>query len=159
MMREIQGVTDEPRTHRRWFHDDEFDLFVWQTESGDVTLFQLCYGVGTNERALVWHRDVGFFHDGTDTRQSASGARRSDVETGKPAAADPVIARFEAAAQALPAKVRRAVGQRVREFLAGRVRVPSRRTRFRREEWQDPAGARPAGETKTRAPAPRPRGR
>jgi len=64
MLREIEGITDEPRTRRRWFHDEYFDLFVWQTDQGEITLFQLCYGVDAAERALVWHRAGGFFHDG-----------------------------------------------------------------------------------------------
>src|SRR6185295_8584955 len=66
MMREIEGVTEEPRMRRRWFHDEYFDLFVWETDAGDVMLFQLCYGTGRNEQALVWHRDAGLFHDGTE---------------------------------------------------------------------------------------------
>src|SRR5262245_65154430 len=103
MMREIEGVTDEPRTRRRWFHDDEFDLFLWQTGDGEVTLFQLCYATGSGERALVWHRDGGFFHDGVADQRPAGGT-------------EPLIARFEAAAAALPSKVRRMVSQRVREY-------------------------------------------
>ena len=136
MMREIQGVADEPRMRRRWFHDEYFDLFVWQTEHGDVALFQLSYGVGTSERALVWHRDGGFFHDGSYS------PRVQPAATGKPGADEAVIARFEAAAQSLPSKVRRAVSQRFREFLAGGLRASSRRKRFRREQWQDPSAAR-----------------
>jgi hypothetical protein len=127
MMREIEGVTEEPRTRRRWFHDEFFDLFVWETETGDVTLFQLCYGTGKHEQALVWHRDAGLFHDGAEVRPDAAGS----------SPADPIITRFEAAAEALPRKVKRAVSQRVREYLTGGVRVPSRRKRFRREKWQE----------------------
>ncbi|HSD52716.1 MAG TPA: hypothetical protein VLC47_01040, partial [Burkholderiales bacterium] len=63
MLREIEGIADEPRTRRRWFHDEYFDLFVWQTDVGEITLFQLCYGIDASERALVWHRVGGFFHD------------------------------------------------------------------------------------------------
>ena len=40
MLKEIHGVADDPPARRRWFHDDYFDLFVWQAE-GQVTLFQL----------------------------------------------------------------------------------------------------------------------
>ena len=36
-MKEILGVADDPPARRRWFHDDYFDLFVWQT-TGEVTL-------------------------------------------------------------------------------------------------------------------------
>ena len=52
MLKEIHGLTDDPPAKRRWFHDDFFDLFVWQAGS-EVTLFQLCYGVDSTERALV----------------------------------------------------------------------------------------------------------
>src|SRR5262245_45563609 len=132
MMREIEGVAEEPRTRRRWFHDEFFDLFVWETETGDVTLFQLCYGSGKNEQALVWHRDAGLFHDGAEPRATSVADARSGGGD------DPIIARFEAAAEALPRKVKRAVSQRVREYLTGGARVPSRRKRFRREKWQEP---------------------
>jgi hypothetical protein len=122
MLREIEGIADEPRTRRRWFHNEYFDLFVWQTEQGDITLFQLCYGVGANERALVWHRIGGFFHDG-------AGAAR-------PPEAEKILARFETAAQPLPQNIREAVIERIREFLASEELAPARRKRFRREDWQ-----------------------
>ena len=121
-MREIEGVGDEPRTRRRWFHDDYFDLFVWQTDSGDISLFQLCYGINSNERALVWHRVGGFFHDG-------EGPARAP-------AAEEVAARFEVAAESLPHDVRQAVSERVREYLRSERPAAARRKRFRREYWQ-----------------------
>ena len=78
MLKEILGVADDPPARRRWFHDDYFDLFVWQAE-GQVTLFQLCYGVDSSDRALVWDKSRGFFHDG-------------------PPAPDEVVTRFDDAA-------------------------------------------------------------
>ena len=81
-MREILGVTQEsPRTQRRWFHDDYFDLFVSQADDGKLHGFQLCYGLDATERALVWDGERGYFHDGTDllaadeiaVRESADG--------------------------------------------------------------------------------------
>jgi hypothetical protein len=65
-------------------------------------------------------------------------ANRSDAAAGKAAADDPIILRFESAALTLPRHVRNAVSQRVREYLKGEARVPSRRKRFRREKWQHP---------------------
>ena len=127
MLREIEGVADEPRTRRRWFHDDYFDLFVWQTDKGDVTLFQLCYGIAPGERALVWHREGGFFHDG--------------AESGELPAAVEAVERFETAAQSLPRKVRHAVGDRIREYLEGRLPAATRRKQFRREDWQKAAAS------------------
>ena len=122
MLREIEGVADEPRTRRRWFHDDYFDLFVWQTEKGDITLFQLCYGDAPAEQALVWHHAGGFFHDG--------------AEPGAPPAPGEIVERFESAAKALPRNVRTAIGGRIREYVEGRLPAATRRKQFRREDWQ-----------------------
>ena len=125
MLREIEGVADEPRTQRRWFHDDYFDLFVWQTENGDITLFQLCYGSAPDEQALVWHRVGGFFHDGAEPDN-----REGDGD---------IAERFEAAAQSVPRKIRQAVAERIREYLEGRLPAPTRRKQFRRKGWQKAA--------------------
>jgi len=122
MLREIEGIADEPRTRRRWFHNEYFDLFVWQTEQGDVTLFQLCYGIDANERALVWHRIGGFFHD--------------VAGPAKPPAAGKIVARFDLAARALPQNIRQAVTERIREYLANELPAAARRKRLRREDWQ-----------------------
>jgi hypothetical protein len=122
MLREIQGIGDEPRTRRRWFHDEYFDLFVWQTDVGEITLFQLCYGIDASERALIWHRVGGFFHDGAGPAT--------------PSAAEKVAARFEVAAQALPQNISQAVTERIREYLASEQPAAARRKRFRRDDWQ-----------------------
>ena len=122
MLREIEGIGEEPRTRRRWFHDEYFDLFVWQTDLGEVTLFQLCYGIDVSERALVWHRVGGFFHDGAGPAT--------------PSAAEKVAARFEVAAQALPQSISQAVTERIREYLASEQPAAARRKRFRRDDWQ-----------------------
>lgn len=116
MFKEILGVADDPPAKRRWFHDEYFDLFVWQSE-GEVTLFQLCYGADATDRALVWDRRRGFFHDG-------------------PPASRDVVARFEDAAAHLPADVRRGVREKVHEFAGRQLSVPARRQRFRRAAWQ-----------------------
>ena len=128
MLREIEGIADEPRARRRWFHDEYFDLFVWQTDEGEITLFQLCYGDASAEQALVWHHAGGFFHDGADP--------------GSPPVAGEVAERFEAVAQSLPGEVRQAIGERIREYLEGR-RLPTatRRKQFRRDDWQKSAAS------------------
>src|SRR5262245_43665174 len=113
MLKEILGGADDPPAQRRWFHDEYFDLFVWQA-AGEVTLFQLCYGGDASERALVWDRARGFFHDGPASRD--------------------VVAQFEDAATALPADLSVAIREKVHEF-AGR-QVVSRRKKFRRASWQ-----------------------
>ena len=115
-MREIFGLADDPPARRRWFHDDYFDLFVWQA-GGEVTLFQLCYGPDSTERAVVWDKSRGFFHDG-------------------PPAAEDLFSRFDEAAAALPEDVRRAVREKMHELAGRRIAVQARRTRFRRAAWQ-----------------------
>jgi len=116
MMREIFGLADDPPARRRWFHDDYFDLFVWEA-SGEVTLFQLCYGVDSSGRALVWDKGRGFFHDG-------------------PPAPEDVVTRFDDAATALPEDIRGEIREKIHEFAGRRLGVTSRRKQFRRAAWQ-----------------------
>ncbi len=116
MLKEILGVADDPPARRRWFHDDDFDLFVWQAE-GELTLFQLCYGADSSERALVWNNSRGFFHDG-------------------PPASRDVVARFDDAATSLPTDLSREIREKIHEFAGRRLAVTARRKRFRRADWQ-----------------------
>ena len=122
-MKEILGVAEQPQTRRRWFHDETFDLFVWQTAAGEIVSFQLCYGAAASEQALVWNRETGFFHDGADP-------------PGAEGASEPLLKRFDAAAAELPEDVAALVRDRVREYLRKTASVPSRRKRVRRADWQ-----------------------
>jgi len=116
VMKEILGVADDPPSRRRWFHDDYFDLFVWET-GGEVTLFQLCYGGDSTERALVWDKERGLFHDG-------------------PPGEAEFVTRFEDAAGALPLDIRREVREKLHEYAGRRLATSHRRARFRRADWQ-----------------------
>ena len=119
-MHEILGVTqDSPLTRRRWFHDDYFDLFVAQANGGALHGFELCYGLNSGERAVVWEREHGYFHDGARPLKPATIARR-----------------FAAVAHQLPGEVAHAVSERLREYAAQGKAAPARRKRFRRAEWQ-----------------------
>lgn len=140
MMREILGVAqDGSGVQRRWFHDDYFDLFVWHTDQGETTSFQLCYGVDSDEQALAWRKDHGWFQDGNAAvdpvpRKTVSTAH---APAGLPGAdaTDSIASRFESAAGALPDAIRTAVAARLREY-AEEVTVTSRRTKVRRAAWQ-----------------------
>ncbi len=114
-MKEIFGLADDPPARRRWFHDDYFDLFVWEAD-GEVTLFQLCYGVDSSPRALVWDKARGLFHDGPPVAE--------------------FVARFEDAAAALPDNIKRGVREKVHEFAGRRLAARNRRRKFRRADWQ-----------------------
>jgi hypothetical protein len=140
MMREILGVAqDGSAAKRRWFHDDYFDLFIWQTEQGEITSFQLCYGTDSSERALAWRKDHGWFEDGKANVEPVPGKIRSAVPAPAPLAGDgttePIASRFEFAAKALPDAIRAAVTERLREY-AGQPGVAARRSRVRRAAWQ-----------------------
>lgn len=116
MLKEILGVADDPPARRRWFHDEFFDLFVWQQDE-ELTLFQLCYGVDSSDRALVWDKSRGFFHDG-------------------PPAPEDVVARFDDAAAALPQDIAAEIREKIHEFAGRRLVITSRRKQFRRAAWQ-----------------------
>jgi hypothetical protein len=152
MMREILGVAPDASARRRWFHDDYFDLFVWQVASGEVTSFQLCYGIDSSERALVWQQQRGFFHDGIRGGSVAGDIIGSAIERGTQMGPDPVVARFDAAAGALPGEVRAAVAARIREYVEKQPPVQTRRERFRRADWQKRPGPASKPERKPGAP-------
>ena len=134
MLREISDVTqDDPSILRRWFHDDYFDLFVLQA-GGELDAFELCYGIDSDERALVWSRAGGYFHDGgTSASGDFIGAQ---LASGDPLEADPIIARFERAAAELPEALRLALTACLREYALQDAEGVARRGRFRRAGWQ-----------------------
>ena len=137
MLREILDVTqDEPGSKRRWFHDDDFDLFVREADGG-LAAFELCYGMRSQERALVWMQGKGYFHDG-EASQDFIGAGLID---GGPIESDPVIARFTLSAGGLPRATRLALEARLREYALQKVEGAARRGRFRRAGWQARARA------------------
>ena len=138
MLKEILGVLqDDPSSQRRWFHDDYFDLFVRET-GGELSAFELCYGIGSNERALAWIRGSGYFHDGgMSGSEDFIGAR---LAPGDALGADPIIARFERAAGALPESLRLALEGRLREYALQNAEGAARRGRFRRADWQRGGG-------------------
>ena len=134
MLREIPGVVqDNPSNRRRWFQDDYFDLFVLEADD-ELAAFELCYDIGSNERALAWSRGGGYFHDGgTSASGDFIGAQ---LGSGDPLEADPIIARFERAAAELPEALRLALTARLREYALQDAEGLARRARFRRAGWQ-----------------------
>ena len=135
MMREIEGVVQgEPATRRRWFHDEYFDLFVWQNGANEIESFQLCYGIDSSERALEWRKNRGFFHDGA--KAVPDGILDGQQAEGREPTAAAITSRFEFAARALPDDVRVAVSERIREYAQKAAVVPTRRRQVRRAAWQ-----------------------
>jgi len=132
-MQEILGVTDEPGIHRRWFHDDYFDLFVWQVEGGELVQFQLCYGIDSSEQALVWEKRGGFFLDGAEPGKAAKGKSwaRSHAPEGR-SRGGTLRRRVAVSSRGY----RLAMTARRSRFVEKRDATPARRKRFRRASWQ-----------------------
>jgi len=147
MFKEILDVLqDDPFGQRRWFHDDYFDLFVRHAH-GELVAFELCYGIDSNERALVWGRGQGYFHDGATSKEFI-GARAS----GDSLEADPIIARFERAAGGLPKTLRLELEAHLGEYALQNAAGSARRTRFRRAAWQQSGGKQDQKEDRSRIP-------
>ena len=132
MLQEIFDVLqDDPSSVRRWFHDDYFDLYVRQ-KGEEMAAFELCYGIHAYERALVWTRGGGFYHDGEPSGDFIG----AGLSPGDSLEADPIIARFKEAAAGLPEAMRLALERRLGEYALGDAEGSARRSRFRRADWQ-----------------------
>src|SRR5262245_2398341 len=132
VLREIQDLTqDDPASMRRWFHDEDFDLFT-REKGGELEAFELCYGLESGERALVWTRDKGYFHDG----EASPDFIGAGVVSGGPIESDPVLARFTLSAGGLPKALRAAVEGGLREFALQKADGAARRAKYRRADWQ-----------------------
>ncbi len=65
---QTQNRSDGP-LQRRWFTDNQLDLYVWEDENGEIVKFQLCYQLA-GEYAFTWDCDEGFSHHGVDDGES-----------------------------------------------------------------------------------------
>lgn len=81
MLLEIKAVMQRDLQRRkRWFHDDYFDLYVWQAPDGEVLEMQLCYERGSRkERALTWKRGLGYEHYMVDSGEANPTERQTPL--------------------------------------------------------------------------------
>jgi hypothetical protein len=72
MLREIQNVKEIPgQGVRRWFSDENLDLFVWYDASQRILGFQLCFDKNTRaERALTFTEAEGYCLDHVSAESS-----------------------------------------------------------------------------------------
>lgn len=118
MLNEIKDVTQYERgKHRRWFHDDFFDLYTWETYDGQLVGFQLCYAKLGNERALRWSPESGYNHEGVDAPEDKPGRAMSALFVAD-GAFDPggIGARFENASISLPDRIKTFVLEKIRAY-------------------------------------------
>jgi hypothetical protein len=84
MLSEVTNLTQhDAGTHRRWFHDEFFDLYVWENFAGEgegkMQGFQLCYAKADQQRALRWSRERGYNHEGVDSPEDKPGRAMSAI--------------------------------------------------------------------------------
>lgn len=80
MLSEVTNLTQhDAGNHRRWFHDDFFDLYVWENFAGQVQGFQLCYAKADQQRALRFSLDRGYNHEGVDSPEDKPGRAMSAI--------------------------------------------------------------------------------
>lgn len=71
MLREIRNVKQYGAFRRRWFNDEQLDLFVWYDARGQIAGFQLCFDKKTRERALTYSEEKGYSFDEVNANHSA----------------------------------------------------------------------------------------
>lgn len=120
MLNEIRDVTQyEKGRQRRWFHDEDFDLYTWETGDGTLTGFQLCYAKLGHERALRWTLEDGYRHDGVDAREDKPGRAMSALFVADGAFdADRIGHEFARVAVQIPAAVREFVLSHIHQVPA-----------------------------------------
>jgi len=131
LLRELgTGRLDGSHGVRRWFQDDDFDLYFWLDAAGAAHAFQLCYDRNGNEGAITWERSTGFGHDRVDSgEQSPKRAMTPILRTATAAPYFRIYNRFLAASTECPREVRDFVVARLREYrvaLYGTPRKPRR---------------------------------
>jgi hypothetical protein len=148
-LREVSIVEQrDPALRRRWFENDYFDLFTWQDAAGAAVRFELYYDVERNERALVWSRSGGTYHDGVDHGDASGGHPQTPIlVAGGKFDSGTVVPRFERDSAPLPPELRDLILAKMREHLLSQYRLKVGRDRVRREGWQKRrAKAKDAGE-------------
>ena len=137
MLREIGPVRqDSERMRRRWFQNEDLDLFVWQNAEGRPTAMQLCYDRSRHEHAVTWDERTGFAQHAVDAGDLTPMKDMTPLlRTGGTVPFFDIYTRSLAAAPALEPALRDFVRGRLdayRTELFGQPRRPRRRRHPRR---------------------------
>ncbi len=70
-LREITKVKQsDVGLNRRWFTCAHMDVYVWQTDAGDIEAFEICYDKAQDEHAFRWSREFGIAHHRIDSGEA-----------------------------------------------------------------------------------------
>jgi hypothetical protein len=73
-MKEHLNVRQIPgESKRRWFHSENFDLIVWQSDDQGFSGFELCYDKLRGEHSISWKKNSGFSHMAVDDGEGRPG--------------------------------------------------------------------------------------
>jgi hypothetical protein len=118
MLSEVTNLSQhDAGAHRRWFHDEFFDLYVWENYAGEVQGFQLCYAKADQQRALRWSQERGYNHEGVDSPEDKPGRAMSAIFIAD-GLFDPdgIGAKFEHESEPLPPRVRNFVLDKIKGY-------------------------------------------
>ncbi len=118
MLSEVTNLTQhDAGSHRRWFHDEFFDLYVWENFAGEMQGFQLCYAKADQQRALRWSLERGYNHEGVDSPEDKPGRAMSAIFIAD-GVFDPdgIGAKFEQESMPLPSRVRDFVLDKIKGY-------------------------------------------
>jgi hypothetical protein len=122
MLSEVTHLTQhDAGSHRRWFHDEFFDLYVWENfageANGEIQGFQLCYAKADQQRALRWSQERGYNHEGVDSPEDKPGRAMSAIFIAD-GVFDPdgIGAKFERESEPLPPRVRNFVLEKIKGY-------------------------------------------
>ena len=122
MLREVVNVhQQDPRLRRRWFCDDYFDIFVWESLEPDNAIvgFQLCYDKTLCERVLSWRESTGYTHHGIDGGDALPGANRTPIMVMDGVMPLPaVLQKFDVSAARMEPRIRELIRARLWDYGA-----------------------------------------
>jgi hypothetical protein len=118
MLVELQLKQDNNLNKKRWFQDDYFDLFTWQTPQGHITSFQLCYDRLGDERVVLWDKNKGFAHHRVDDGESSPHKNMTPVFIRDGSFSyDEVVPKFASSSQRINSELRDFIIQKLNEYL------------------------------------------
>lgn len=60
MLKEISDLTQtSDDLRRRWFSDNNLDLYIWDDKNNDIFEIQICFNKDSDEQVLTWNKESG----------------------------------------------------------------------------------------------------
>lgn len=119
MLGELKDVSqhEDAPGKRRWFADEEMDLIVWYSKTGEIIGFELCYDKGGDEHALTWRKGGRLGHSAVDQGDALPTDNRTPILTsGGKVPLERVLSEFTARSADLEPNIARLVLEELHSF-------------------------------------------